>query len=701
MLKVHVGAIASVACATALVARSGTVIGTGAHRVDVTEDIVWQDSVPANGVQTVCPGVFYPVNAEGKGPKNVEQIVFKNVKLADIKGFSAKIGVNIGKLDDTARLNDQFRWVDALVVTRTVTEAKAEVQFHNLRSDSSRVGTNAQVLFQQKGDDVSATLQNFTYFWDQTSNNQQAGVDWIGGVAIPIVDSLYKVGDQRKVAQDDPSFSSCIGYLSCTLKDEAAKSAVPREIVFRSAIGEPADKAVVYAPYLMKDFVVIGKDLFATNLVSASGVFSSTRYKAGEYAVNACCLTNDTVNGEKVFIIQRNNGKTRSGSTIRVAQSNEYVIAKVEQSYFQHDGDSKTDQDALGYYLYKGPGAMTDTTNVINTSGVAISNLTFTFSTESIPVASSPGPITLDAQLVWPGVRLADVELGPALMGGGSVGSRWHAVNGWFTTNVVEDTVVQSFYQLLYGSSCRTIRVEFQQEAEGVYARVASLRYNSTSGPLPYWNENLCKVYDSVLTNTVDGVAHKENGEPYGNTLALTQLLATRRSHASRMVSMASGLQAGIVPVRLVDTNLSLAPGEGGVAQFPTAVTGNGRVIVANGTTLVAASQALDVPVAVSADATLAFSVTGNEMAQLSAPEVTLTPGSTVKVMALTAVEGVMGGEPQTYTVIPHGVPSLPAGVLAVADGAGFEDCKAALTVEDGALKVTVARRRGFQVIVR
>ena len=95
-------------------ASAAMITGPGAHCVDATGDLAWTDAVPGNGVRTVRPGVFYPTDAHGNGPKNVETVVFRNVRLGDIASFSAKFGVNLGNGGDTNRKCPAYRWEDAL-----------------------------------------------------------------------------------------------------------------------------------------------------------------------------------------------------------------------------------------------------------------------------------------------------------------------------------------------------------------------------------------------------------------------------------------------------------------------------------------------------------------------------------------------------------------------------------------------------------
>lgn len=663
------------------------VTGPGVHYVDAAGDLTWTDAVPANGVRTVRPGVFYPTDAAGNGPKNVETVVFRNVRLGDIASFSAKFGVNRGNSGDTNRKCPAYRWEDAFVVTNNAAAESIEVQFHHRRL-SSAYGTKAQFLFRQKGDDVAATLKNFTYFYITTG--QIPGESWIGGVTLTnLVDSIYAVGDQSKLEDS----GHCVGYLGCTLKDGVHETELPDEIVFRSTAGDPAPVTVTYAPYLSNDFVVIAKNLYATNLVSARATLTGGEVK-GEYLREASCLTNDTTRLEKVFIIQRMAGTRRIGATVRVAQSNEYVLAKIQQAYHQYDGATKTVNDPLGNYFYVAPGGELTTVTSSNGAGVALRDLTFTFAGEDALVSSSTVPLSHQHQLIWPGVRLSEVEIGPALMGGATAGNIWRRTYGWFTTDLVEGAIRQTYYQRSNGWNVWTLRTEFQQQEDGVYASVVSLRYNSTTEPPPYWDNNLNGNYNTTLTNLVDGAAAS------GSTLALSEVTAKRRRYATYTVTLADGAQTGEVPVRLVDMDLALAPPEGQMATLPKSVSGDGRVVVAAGTTLVAADRTLAVPVHVASGATLALAVTDEGVAQLSAPGVVLAEGGRIGLWADARLTGMTATEAKTLT--------LPAPAGATADtevallGAGFANCKVyGLAIEDGLLKVTVARKPGVVIIVR
>lgn len=663
------------------------VTGPGVHYVDAAGDLTWTDAVPANGVRTVRPGVFYPTDAAGNGPKDVETVVFRNVRLSDIASFSARFGVNRGTVDDTNRKCPAYRWEDALVVTNNATAESIEVQFHHRRLTSA-YGTKAQFLFRQKGDDVAATLKNFTYFYITTG--QIPGVSWIGGATLTnLVDSIYAVGDQSKLEDS----GHCVGYLGCTLKDGVHEAELPYEIVFRSTAGEPAPVTVTYAPYLSNDFVVIAKNLYATNLVSASATLTGGDVK-GEYLREASCVTNDTTRNEKVFIIQRVAGTRRIGATVRVAQSNEYVLAKIQQAYHQYDGATKTENDPLGNYFYTAPGGGLTTVTSPNGAGVALRDLTFTFAGEDALVSSSTVPLSHQHQLIWPGVRLSEVEIGPALMGGATAGNIWRRTYGWFTTDLVEGAIRQTYYQWSNGWNVWTLRTEFQQQEDGVYASVVSLRYNSTTEPPPYWDNNLNGNYNTTLTNLVDGAAAS------GSTLALSEVTAKRRRYATHTATLADGAQTGEVPVRLVDMDLALAPPEGQMATLPKSVSGDGRVVVAAGTTLVASDRTLAVPVHVASGATLAFAATDEGLATLSAPEVVLADGAHLALHADRRIAGMTATEAKSFTLpAPVGATAgMPIALL----GAGFTDCKVrSVAVADGLLTVSVGRKTGGMIIVR
>lgn len=669
-------------------ASAAMITGPGVHCVDAAGDLAWTDAVPGNGVRTVRPGIFYPTDAQGNGPKNVETVVFRNVRLSDIESFSAKFGVNLAKDGDNNRKCSAYRWEDALVVTNNATAESINVQFHHRRLTSS-LGTKAQFLFRQKGDDVAATLESFTYFYIQ--DGQIPGESWIYGVNLTnLVDSLYAVGDQSKVEES----GHCVGYLGCALKAECGRQTLPDEIVFRSTAGAPAPVTVTYAPYLSNDFVVIAKNLYATNLTAASATLTGGEVK-GEYLRAASCLTNDTTRLEKVFIIQRMAGTRRVGATVRVAQSNEYVLAKIEQAYHQYDGNTKTENDPLGNYFYVAPGGKLDTVTEPNGSGVALRGLTFTFAGEDALVSSSTAPLSHRHQLVWPGVRLSEVEIGPALMGGATTGGIWRRTHGWFTTDLVEGAVRQTYYQWSNGHNVWTLRTEFQQQEDGVYASVVSLRYNSTTQPPPYWDANLSGNYQTTLTNTVDGEAATGWW-----ALALSEVTAARRRHAVHTVTLADGAQTGEVPVRLVDMDLALAPADGATATMPKSVSGDGRVVVSAGTTLVDSDRTLAVPVAVSPGATLAFAVSDGGVATLTAPEVVLADGAHLALHADARIAGMTATEAKSFA-LPAPV-GAAAGMKIALLGAGFADCKVrGVTVADGLLTVSVARKVGGIVILR
>ena len=468
---------------------------------------------------------------------------------------------------------------------------------------------------------------------------------------------------------------------------------IPYEIIFRSVAGDPESASRSCTPCLTNACVVIGKGVWATNLVSATCIMGlGGTYGGNEERVTATCVSTDTDNNEKVFTMQRSKSGYRYGATVRVAQSGAYVTAKVQQAYRQYDAASKTTSDPLGAYFYNANGAAISTVTDLDTAGVLIRDLVFTFSTDEIIMGYSAEPLTASYQLVWPGVRLSEVDLGTAQMGGTSVGSAWRTVNGWFTSYHSTDTL-ETYYQYNYNKYMRTMRVRFQQRDDGVYAYVVNVRKNYTTSQPPYKHSSLPNSYGETLTTTVNG-----------STLALRGVTATRKKYAVHRVAIASGDQTGSVPLRLVDIDLALTPAEGEVAVLPAAVSGDGRVVVADGMTCVLADQKLDVPVVVAEGATLALLATDEDedgVAQLTAPEIVLEDGGRIALWADRRPSGVSVSEARTLTFeAPAGATSETLQVALL--GEGFDGCRvSALSVEDGVVSVSVARIPCLRISVR
>lgn len=327
---------------------------------------------------------------------------------------------------------------------------------------------------------------------------------------------------------------------------------------------------------------------------------------------------------------------------------------------------------------------------------MALRDLSFTFAGEDALVSSSTAPLSHQHQLVWPGVRLSEVEIGPALMGGSANNGIWQRTYGYFTANLVDGEVQQTYYQRSTGRALWTLRTEFQQQDDGVYASVVSLRWTSTYDPPPSWVDGINGNYQLVLTNAVDAAKTEEGN----NTVALSELTAKRRRYATHTATLTDGAQTGEVPVRLIDMDLALAPPEGQMATLPQAVSGDGRVIVASGTTLVSAARSLDVPVEVASGATLAFAATDGGLTTLSAPEVVLADGAHLALHADRRIAGMTATEAKSFTLpAPVGATAgMPIALL----GTGFTDCKVrSVTVADGLLTVSVGRKTGGMIIVR
>ena len=80
-----------------------TPVGPGEYRIDTAEDVSYVAegfAVPANAAITVRPGIFCPED----GPTGVDEVIWKNVKLTDIKSFTGRISYGSG---------DSYYWLDA------------------------------------------------------------------------------------------------------------------------------------------------------------------------------------------------------------------------------------------------------------------------------------------------------------------------------------------------------------------------------------------------------------------------------------------------------------------------------------------------------------------------------------------------------------------------------------------------------------
>ena len=135
LVTILIGSIASFAGAV-------TPTGPDAYVVETATDLSYVGepfAVPDNAPVTLRKGIFYPKD----GPKNVSEVVWRNVQLTDVTSFSARM-----------RAGGTTWVVPEVFNVKTNTDGSVECQFQ-------RDGTQIYCFvmkFQQSGTDVTACI---------------------------------------------------------------------------------------------------------------------------------------------------------------------------------------------------------------------------------------------------------------------------------------------------------------------------------------------------------------------------------------------------------------------------------------------------------------------------------------------------------------------------------------------------------------
>ena len=268
-------------------------------------------------------------------------------------------------------------------------------------------------------------------------------------------------------------------------------------------------------------------------------------------------------------LVWQNGGKSkRYGANIRFYQYGKDVVAYTYWAGYSYDSDDIS--DPIGYGV---KGESVGVTNVANTSSVAIRNLNVRFRPKNHIVGDyKPCIVKEDGWMkLWSDVDLAKATLGPVLMGGQSLGSKWNMASNY--NRSVSSDIVTSYYQYKNGSELFTIGFSMQQQSSDIYAKISNARYNSGK-PL---GELVTGDYQVCVTNIVDGKSTAKH-----RTLAICHLTAEYPVKKRHIVTVGDNFNPGCSPVRLEDIKFSIEPSAGNSLPIDVPVCGCG-VIGASG----------------------------------------------------------------------------------------------------------------------
>ena len=666
-----------------------TPVGPGEYRVDTDEDVSYVESgfaVQENATITVKPGVFYPE----EGPKNVDEVIWRNVKLTDIESFTGRIS----HISDAS-----YYWKDANCYHVVTNETSGYVECQlQIEADSYIHGFVMQ--YRQDGDDVKARIAKARHAYKTGAQILGCNLNAVGADST-VTNTMYVATDSIRAIAD-------LGFV---LREDAEASAAPTRIVLASTDqSSSGEETYRYMPYLMSDNVTLCRNLRICDIVGVSGEISFYGISDGKWtSVGGYCLTN-TGSYVQCNLVWRGSQR-RVGANIRFYQNISEV--QVRAVWAGHSYDTKAADEPFGIGVI---GGELGVTNETNTGKIAIRNLKVRFRPTARIVGDYAPCLTKEDgwRKIWPGVNLSDIEFGPALMGGYSANSTWNVVSNYLRTATTYAN--QSYYQWHKASNSELYSIRFlmQQQVDDVYAKIASARY--TSGLRP-GDDPGTGNYQTAVTNTVDGKSSTMN-----RTIAICHMTAEQPTRKRHTVTVGDDFDPGLSPIRLDSMKLALAPSANSSLSFGHVVHGCGTIGVAgagavtlatdlpgtvgldvdSGTAVIDASRTVGGPVNVAPGATLKFMLANGSRPSLSAMAFSVEPGASIVLSADTPVTDVPD-EGQTFKLVTgcnyadYALDGVNCGTAG-----GLAGCTAKLSVdEDGDIAVVVKPKGGLILTIK
>ena len=530
-------------------------VGPGEWRIETAEDVSFVEeglSIPVNAVNIVRDGIFYPQG----GPVGVSEVLWRNVKLSDVETFTGKVSHKA-----TSNGKDTFSWLEATCYHTVTNESEGYVQCQlQVEVRSASIVYGFIMRYYQDGNDVKGKIHAAKCAYTNVEG-QYLGCDLASrGAVITVTNTPYAVSYSTRAISD----------LGIKLRDDSETVAAPKEIVFASTDESQSDEVDYgYRPCLMTNETIICRNLSIYDIVGMSGEFSCSGFNSGKWTqVQGYQLTNRVEYVQMNLVWLDNSISKRYGANIRFRQYGSDVVAYTHWAGYSYDSD-----DISAPFGYGVKGAEIGVTNAPNTSLLAIRNLNVRFRPKNHVVGDYDSCVLKEDGWVkiWSDVDLAKATLGPAFMGGQSLGSKWNMASN-YNRSVSSDTVT-SYYQYKYGSELFTVGFSMQQQSADVYAKILNARYNSGK-PL---GELVTGNYEVCVTNIVDGKSTAKH-----RTVAICHLTAEYPVKKRHTVAVGDNFNTGFSPVRLEDIKLAIEPSAGNSSLIDVPIRGCG-VIAAGG----------------------------------------------------------------------------------------------------------------------
>ena len=663
---------------------AGAVTPTGpdAYVVETATDLSYVGetfAVPDNAPMTLRKGIFYPKD----GPKNVSEVVWRNVQLTDVTSFSARMR------------SGGTTWVDTEVFNvKTNADGSVECQFQR---DGNQIYCFV-MKFQQSGTDVTACILKAKRAYKQES--QPYGGDFNKfGVDIPLSDDPFETTEHLRIIAD----------LGCTLREDVLVPPAPSEIRFVNADeSETEIESQIYTPCLMSDEVRLARDILADDVVAVECEMSFRDIQKGAWVtVQGYGRTNRNNNVQ--FNMLYKSGTRRMGGNLQFRQKGRDVVGHVEwagHSYDDNEMDAPFGIGAIGVSL--------GITNEANTASFAFRNIRLSCRPRTRFVRIYQPCLMKEWVKVWSDASFGSVVPQRALMGGEVTGKKWMDCQAFYLKDVSGGVRDYLFQWQRYANEIECIEVQFKSDDSDMWAKVVGTRWGYGKVGESTQSGN----YRRELTNRVDGVSSRYESDVRCQAQALCSLIAVRSAKNKHTVTVDENFSSGLVPIRLEDMKLTLAPSAGQTKSFASAVSGFGSFGVAgrvtldvdlpvgialevdSGAAIVSADRMVEKGVSVAAGAALEFQLANGSRPKLSTGDLSLADGAKIvlsgeltdipdagETIKLIAATDVLAADPETLVCETSG---------------GMTNYRVALTIDgDGDLAVTATPKKGLMLIFR
>ena len=591
-------------------------------------------------------------------------VIWKNVALSDIVGFSAKMGgTGVGS-----------KWVTPGFIGNESNNSDGSRSVH-FQYKNGPVYL-LKVKFWQTGADVSAKVERHVYQYNVA----------LGATFVNPNGTSYGSGRTLSDTVDGGQLAIC--NLACVLKSGASLPPVKKvSFVNTDSISVYQDTRL-YTNCLKTSSVLLwpNTDLSRVTAVSAKigGSKAGKKWQnAGAYHFKAASDYDKAMECQ----FQYKNGPTYM---VRVYfyQSGADVYARVNRARYQYD--------PLGTDLSdKGTDYLSYLTDTVDGEGISICDIGCTLEVPSEHEESFGERygecLSKEWTTIWRNRLLSEIDGFSARMGGSDVGSAWRPTMTYFVKRAADGSMSCQFQSRKCGASagstpCNAVFVSFRQSGADIEAKVTRCGYQ-----YDFLGKDL-----TGLGGNYDCAAAVD-----GSGLAISDIGATRMVRVPHTVTV-GGFDLGSAGARLTDINLALAGKAGNAAVLPDEMSGRGKVVVSNAVVFADCRITCENGLLVPADGMLTFDCSSPAVPKVESAKAVFEAGARIVITSSVKVSGLESDTPL----------KLVSGCELAADAADKLVCDLAgklegfynadLTVDDdGDLAVRISRKNGFMIILQ